>query len=89
MDIYRVSALNETQLTNIFFIKMRNINVQLFKKELNIQGVSPINTPVYATTGSAGADIYANLKEPVVLQPGDSAMIPTGVFIAIPEGYEA
>src|SRR5688572_15532962 len=44
--------------------------------------------PTYATPGSAGADLRANLKEPLILAPGQKAMIPTGVRAEIPEGYE-
>lgn len=45
--------------------------------------------PGYATAGSAGMDLRANLDEPVVLQPGERRLIPTGLFVALPEGYEA
>ena len=45
--------------------------------------------PEYATNGSAGMDIRASLQEPVVLQPLERAMIPTGLYIEIPQGYEA
>ena len=44
--------------------------------------------PVYKTAGAAGADICALLKEPVIIENGKSAMIPTGLFFEIPEGYE-
>ena len=44
--------------------------------------------PVYKTNGAAGADICALLKSPVVIESGKSAMIPTGLFFEIPEGYE-
>ncbi len=40
------------------------------------------------TDGSAGADVRAYLKDPFILLPGRSALIPTGVSMAIPEGYE-
>lgn len=45
--------------------------------------------PGYATPLSAGMDIRANLSEPVVLNPLERKLIPTGLFIALPEGYEA
>ena len=45
--------------------------------------------PAYATPQSAGMDIRANLTEPVVLKPLERKLIPTGLFIALPEGYEA
>lgn len=45
--------------------------------------------PEYATAGSAGMDIRAYLQRPVILQPLERAMIPTGIFLEIPLGYEA
>ena len=45
--------------------------------------------PEYATSGSAGMDIRASLQTPVILQPLERAMIPTGLYFQIPEGYEA
>src|SRR3978361_474330 len=45
--------------------------------------------PEYATSGSAGMDIRANLQVPVTLQPLERAMIPTGIYFEIPNGYEA
>ncbi len=45
--------------------------------------------PEYATLLSAGMDIRANLDESVVLKPQERRLIPTGLFIALPDGYEA
>ena len=45
--------------------------------------------PQYATSQSAGIDLRANLVEPVVLKPMERKLIPTGLFIELPEGYEA
>lgn len=45
--------------------------------------------PSYATALSAGMDIRANLQEPVVIRPMERILIPTGLYIALPEGYEA
>lgn len=45
--------------------------------------------PAYATAQSAGMDLRANLSEPVVLRPLERRLIPTGLHIALPEGYEA
>jgi dUTP pyrophosphatase len=45
--------------------------------------------PEYATEGSSGMDIRAFLNEPVVLQPLQRALIPTGLYIELPYGYEA
>ncbi len=45
--------------------------------------------PSYSTPLSAGMDIRANLESPVTLAPGERVLIPTGLYIALPEGYEA
>ena len=45
--------------------------------------------PEYATAAAAGLDLRASLDTPVVLKPLERAMIPTGLFIEIPVGYEA
>lgn len=45
--------------------------------------------PEYQTSGSAGMDLRANLSEPVVLGPLERKLITTGLYIALPEGYEA
>ena len=44
--------------------------------------------PRYETEGSAGMDIKAYLDGPVEIKPGERALIPTGLFMEIPEGYE-
>ena len=44
--------------------------------------------PEYQTAGAAGMDLKADISEPVVLKPGEVQVIPTGLYIAIPEGYE-
>ena len=46
-------------------------------------------TPAYATAQSAGMDLRANLEAPITLNPMERAMIPTGLFIELPIGYEA
>lgn len=56
---------------------------------INIINQSNNELPAYATAGSAGMDIRANLQEPVILQSLERALIPTGLFIELPEGYEA
>jgi dUTP pyrophosphatase len=45
--------------------------------------------PAYETVHSAGVDLRANLSEEIVLKPLDRALIPTGLFIELPEGFEA
>lgn len=58
------------------------MNVQIINKSKH-----PL--PEYATKLSAGMDVRANLSEPKTLPPMERALIPTGLFMAIPEGYEA
>jgi len=45
--------------------------------------------PAYATAGSAGLDLLAAVDAPVTLQPGARAVVPTGIAVALPAGYEA
>ncbi len=45
--------------------------------------------PAYASEGSAGMDLYAAVNDAVTLEPGERRLIPTGVRIALPYGYEA
>jgi dUTP pyrophosphatase len=45
--------------------------------------------PKYATSLSAGMDLRANLESPIVLKPLQRCLVPTGIYMALPEGYEA
>ncbi|WP_300589684.1 dUTP diphosphatase [uncultured Brachyspira sp.] len=45
--------------------------------------------PKYQTEGSSGLDLHADLESPITLNKNDIVLIPTGLFIEIPEGYEA
>ena len=45
--------------------------------------------PAYATTQSAGMDLRANIDSPITLKPMERRLIPTGLYIALPKGYEA
>jgi len=56
--------------------------------ELKIVNTSTNALPQYATPGSSGMDIKANLDSPKTLQSLERALIPTGIFIEIPQGYE-
>jgi dUTP pyrophosphatase len=61
---------------------MKNISI-------NIINTSANTLPAYATAGSSGMDIRANVEDAVTLQPMERSLIPTGLFIELPEGYEA
>ena len=50
---------------------------------------SPYPCPSYATPQSAGVDLKANLEEPITLKPLQRILVPTGLFMALPAGFEA
>lgn len=56
--------------------------------QVKIVNKSSNPSPTYATPLSAGMDIRANLQEPLTLNPLQRMLIPTGLYIALPEGYE-
>jgi dUTP pyrophosphatase len=58
------------------------IQIKIVNKSLN-------NLPTYATVGSAGMDIHAHLSEAIVLKAFERKLIPTGLHIELPQGYEA
>lgn len=58
------------------------------KKSVNIINRSTNPLPAYATDGSSGMDIRAQLEAPVVLQPMERFLIPTGLFVELPEDFE-
>lgn len=57
--------------------------------KIKIVNKSKHRLPSYETEASAGMDLRANLDEPVVLKPLERSLIPTGLFIELPVGYEA
>ncbi|MDR3716474.1 MAG: dUTP diphosphatase [Puia sp.] len=59
------------------------------KTKVRIINKSGNPLPEYATEGSAGMDLRADLKEPVVMKPMERTLVPTGLFIELPLGYEA
>ena len=59
----------------------------MIKIQIVNNGTQPL--PQYATTGSAGMDLRANIENPILIKPLDRKLIPTGLHIALPEGYEA
>jgi dUTP pyrophosphatase len=64
-------------------------NSPLEQTEVRITNRSRHPLPSYATAHSAGMDLRANLDAPVVLAPGQRALIPTGLYLELPEGTEA
>lgn len=57
--------------------------------KIKIVNSSPHALPVHQTSGAAAVDLTAHLENPVTLQPLERALIPTGLSIALPQGYEA
>ena len=68
-------------------INVRNVSEKMITVKVVNRGHQQL--PAYATPQSAGMDLRANLEEPVTLHPLERRLIPTGLHIALPEGYEA
>lgn len=60
---------------------VENINVKIVR-------INGANVPKYMTVGAVGCDVYANITEAIVLKKGGSIVIPTGIKMEIPKGYE-
>jgi len=65
--------------------KVERIEVLLKRKE----GFEDLPLPSYMTKGSSGMDLYAAVENQVILKPGEIRLIPTGIFLSIPSGFEA
>jgi len=63
---------------------MEKIRIHI-KRLKNDQSVS---LPQYMTEGSSGMDLFASLEKEVILEPGERRLIPTGISVAIPQGFE-
>ena len=63
----------------------------MFKIMLNVQIINRSKHPLpsYATAQSAGMDIRANIDTPMVVAPMQRCLVPTGLYIALPQGFEA
>ena len=66
------------------FAKLKDITMKV-----QIINKSKHSLPQYATSSSAGMDLRANLDNPIVLKPLQRCLVPTGLYIALPEGFEA
>ncbi len=62
---------------------MENIKLKIRRLENNVQ------MPFYATEGAAGMDLTAGISEPVEFKPLERKLVPTGIIIELPSGYEA
>ena len=66
---------------------MSRVTVQVQIKQLD--GAKDLDLPSAATIDSAGVDLRAAIAEPLTLAPGERSLVPTGIAIALPSGYEA
>lgn len=64
------------------------VDEDYYKIKLRFSNKSTNEDPQYATAGSSGFDLRANLTENVLIKSGDTAIIPTGLFFEIPENFE-
>jgi dUTP pyrophosphatase len=62
------------------------VRMKIYIKRLRKDPVVPL--PQYMTEGSSGMDLFAFLEKEVILEPGERRLIPTGISVAIPEGFE-
>lgn len=57
--------------------------------KVKIQNKSKYLLPKYQTKGSAGMDLHANISTSLLIKPMERKLVPTGIYISMPEGYEA
>ena len=74
--------MTDTDFLHFQILLLETLTIKIINKSSN-----PL--PAYETSGSAGMDIRANLEGPVKLMPMQRSLVPTGLFIELPEGYEA
>ena len=70
-------------------LRVKTIFADMPALEIKIVNQSANPLPAYATDGSSGMDVRAHLEIPKTLKPLERVLIPTGLFIEIPQGYEA
>ena len=87
---FRASAVaNFSLFIFTFYFSFVPLQPNFRYMEVKIINRSHHALPQYATPQSAGMDLRANLDAPITLEPLARALVPTGLFIALPEGYEA
>jgi dUTP pyrophosphatase len=64
---------------------LKRINISLKKKK----GCEDLPVPKYATAGSSGMDLYADVDGETEIPPGGTRLVSAGIYVSIPEGYEA
>ena len=94
-----INNIKKTLVGQVFWISCEKSNAQthygssnmshFLPLKVSIQSESEEQIPCYASLGAAGADVRAYLQEPVWLAPGEFRLIPTGIKLELPAGYEA
>jgi dUTP pyrophosphatase len=69
-------------ISDLIFDRMTGVRIRIINRSANA-------LPAYATAGAAGMDIRAHLGGPLALQPLERVLVPTGLYLELPEGYEA
>lgn len=64
---------------------MKSVKIKIKRKE----SAKDLPLPAYATEGSSGVDLYADVERDTVIRPGDIKLVSCGIYIALPTGYEA
>ena len=77
----------EKEFSNIDYSETPS-NHDFFKIKLGVINKSTNPDPEYATSGSSGFDFRANLSEPITIKVGKRALVPTGLFFELPDGFE-
>lgn len=71
-----------------YYYKFKGSENNMNKVKINIMLENGVGKPFYATCGSVGMDVKANINEPIILKSLERKLIPTGIKMEIPEGYE-
>lgn len=77
------------RIKNFFKTLFGCSNDDVFLTKVKVVNKSRHNLPEYKTLGAAGMDLKANTSEPITLHPMERFLVPTGIYIQLPDGYEA
>lgn len=72
-----------------FCTEKKDFDFIMQKIDIKMRLAPGAKIPEYNSEGSAGADVFAFLEKPLCIDPGGMALVPTGIFIELPEGFEA
>jgi dUTP pyrophosphatase len=78
-----------SRVKNFFKVLFNCNDDDLYLTKVKVVNKSRHNLPEYETLGAAGMDLKANISEPITLHPMERFLVPTGIHIQLPEGFEA